>query len=468
MKRARHWACAVVLCVSCAVGQAADLGYLQSMLSTVPAGGWVKVDSNDFDDAWPTGTVAAPASPSGPGAVILAWSSFAWDSQRGDLILWGGGHANYVGNEVYVWHGATGEWTLGSLPSKADLTTGLILGQDAPMSSHTFATNSYAPINDRFVVFGGAAWPTGSTLVDNNGRTGPWWWNPALADGTKVGGATGTGWDPLTTGANAWETRPYAPWVGLPATSGLNFIYGASAYRSEAGKDVFYVTMDQESSGFPKLMRYELGSGGAPDTWQQVGVTWYSVAGSGAAMIDTTRGLFVRTAKTVGSHVDDLAVWNLANNNPGNPTANRDLAVQLVDVNGAAWTTSFAASIDYDAVNDQYVIWDGRNQGSVWVTRPQYLPNGSLASVWTVYQVTSATAAQPAGGQADGVLGKWEYVEELGAFIALDIYDQAARDAGVWLYKPVAAAVPEPAAWQALLAGLGIVGWALSRRRPRY
>jgi hypothetical protein len=42
-----------------------------------------------------------------PGSILKAWSSFAWDSNRGDVILWGGGHANYGGNAVYRWRDAT-------------------------------------------------------------------------------------------------------------------------------------------------------------------------------------------------------------------------------------------------------------------------------------------------------------------------------------------------------------------------
>src|SRR5512146_630123 len=88
---------------------------LSSLLDATPAGGWVKASTNYFSDAWPTG---ADAVPNGlPVGVVRAWSSFAWDTSQGNLMLWGGGHANYAGNEMYVWDGATGAWGRGSLPS---------------------------------------------------------------------------------------------------------------------------------------------------------------------------------------------------------------------------------------------------------------------------------------------------------------------------------------------------------------
>lgn len=333
---------------------AADLSYLQGLLDATPAGGWVKANSNRFSDAWPTGLDLPPPTPSGPAAVAYAWSSFAWDSQRGDLLIYGGGHANYVGNEVYVWHGGNGAWTRGTLPSRVDLSSHLVIGNGAPQSAHTYQTNSYVPINDRFIAFGGGGWNSGGNLSDVNGRTGPWWWDPSKADAGKVGGADGTGWDPSRPGSSSWQARPYDPWVGLPRMEGRGYAYGTTAYRAENGKDVIYLTMDQNASGFPALMRYELGDVTTPDTWQQVGVTQNSYLQSGAAMIDSRRGLFVRTSMPNGpAYQSDLAIWNLANNNAANPTINTDTRVQFVDSEGRGVDLNFASSIAYDVGNDQ-------------------------------------------------------------------------------------------------------------------
>src|SRR5687768_12653866 len=122
-------------------GQAyAETSYnrLSSLLASVPEGGWVKASTNIFSEAWPTGADAVPETLGWTGNVVSAWSSFAWDSTRGNLILWGGGHANYSGNEVYVWDGGTGKWGRGSLPTRIDVPTGFVVDPTTPQSSHTY------------------------------------------------------------------------------------------------------------------------------------------------------------------------------------------------------------------------------------------------------------------------------------------------------------------------------------------
>ena len=177
------------------VGHAAsDLTRLTDLLAATPDGGWVKANTTSFSSAWATGLDAVPASSNAnTAAVIRAWSSFAWDSTRGDMILYGGGHANYSGNEVYVWDGASGVWGRGSLPSRMEqltdastgtpATTWLAVDRAAPQSAHTYDNNLYLPINDRFLTFGGATFnggggfntaPLGSTTTANLTGAGPW------------------------------------------------------------------------------------------------------------------------------------------------------------------------------------------------------------------------------------------------------------------------------------------------------
>jgi hypothetical protein len=107
--------------------------------------------------------------------------------------------------------------------------------------------------------------------------------------------------------------------------------------------------------------------------------------------------------------------------------------VQLFEENGTPVDLTTASSIAYDSVNDQFVIWDSRDRGTVWITRASFNADGSIAPTWIVKRSPSTTAAQPLGNHDNGVLGKWKYAPELKAFVALD----SRPDTGdVWLYKP--------------------------------
>ena len=420
-----------------------DRTYLLGLLNSTPDGGWVKANTTTYSSAWATGPVGLPdGSYSNPASVVHAWSSFGWDSLRGRLMLYGGGHANYMGNEVYVWQGTNGVWTRGSLPSRLEQwgssATFYVVDNAAPQSAHTYDNNIYVPLNDLFVTFGGASFNTGGVYTNKGPtgapvRSGPWMWDPAKADPNKVGGTTGSGYNPPTVGGNMWSNQQ-GRWIGNEPPS---YVDGATAYAQEGGKDVIYVSA-QPGSGWPSLFRYELGNvrAGGIGRYEQVGVAWNAPGFQNTATIDSTHGLFIRTADIAGLFTG-LGVWDLTQSNAANPDANRDIAVELVLPNGTPFTGTRWFGIDYDPNNDKILLWDGLDRGTVWETRAQFDASGAVASPWVVTQRTSTTAAQPSGDFVTGVLGKWRFVPELGAFIALDEFDSGTGDAGVWLYRPV-------------------------------
>lgn len=456
----------------------ADLSFLQGLLSTVPEGGWVQVNTNKFSNAWPT--LQDGGVPNGnPAAVVHAWSSFAWDPIRGNLLLFGGGHANYAGNEMYVWQGSDGTWTRGSLPSRMErygsTSTYFTVDNAAPQSAHTYDNNIYAPLNDMFVTFGGAAYNNGSrfTVKGSDGSptdAGPWMWDPNKADANKVGGTDGSGYNPTSQGGMMWNNQ-HGKWTGDP---GSDYLEGTTAYRQENGRDVIYVT-GAGGGGWPSLFRYELGDvrSGELGSFEKVAVAWNAPSFQGAATIDTHNGLYIRTTSVNGFSMS-FGVWDLSKSNATNPDANRDIAIYLVDEYGIPFSMNTDFGIDYDDDNDKIVMWDGRANGTVWETKAVYDSAGNLLTTWVVKKRSSTTMAQPDGDFQTGVLGKWHYVDELDAFIALDEYDYLTADAGVWLYKPHSditnppiGNIPEPMTLTMTISALAILLRRLrQRKRP--
>lgn len=445
--------------------KSADLAFLRGLLSQTPAGGWVQANTGLFSDSW--ATISEGGIPNGqyssPNSILYAWSSVAWDSARGNLILYGGGHANYKGNEVYLWSGSNGEWSRGSLPSQltqvASTSEYLVIDGSAPQSAHTYDNNIYLPISDKFMTFGGAVFNTGleyRSLDPSGGNSigaGPWLWDPDKANPNAVGGTSGSGYLSSSIGGQMWTNRA-GSWIGGGA-AGTSSANGTTAYRAESGHDVVYMTRDSNSSGWPSLFRYEVGdlSSGTPDKWDRVGVASAAYSFQSAAAIDSARSLYARIAASATSGSMGLGIWDLSKIDYAHPTNNRDTFVGLVFDDGSSFSTNVDFGIAYDEASGQFYLWDGKDRGTVYLTQPEMNSDGTVKSVWAVRKLLSSTSSQPFGLFANGVLGKWLYVDELEAFIAVDP-DTTSNNSGVWLYKPISTPVPELGSLQLLVVGL--------------
>ncbi len=102
----------------------------------------------------------------GPRAVTDAWGGAAFDSKRGILVLTGGGHADYGGNEVYHFDIETLKWQRVTEPSPMkDLGGGIfeVTDGEAPISSHTYFGLIYLPNVDRVLKFGGSNYINGGS-----------------------------------------------------------------------------------------------------------------------------------------------------------------------------------------------------------------------------------------------------------------------------------------------------------------
>jgi len=86
--------------------------------------------------------------------IVRAWNSAVADTRRNRLIVWGGGHNDYGGNEVYAFELATLQWK--RLTDPSPITTCQQTTSDGkPTSRHTYGGLAYLADADRLFSFGG-------------------------------------------------------------------------------------------------------------------------------------------------------------------------------------------------------------------------------------------------------------------------------------------------------------------------
>lgn len=426
----------------------AALPDLVQLLASRPNGSWVQASMNLYRDVWtPEGLRPIGANglgPAPPSKIILAWSGFAWDARRGDVILFGGGHANYAGNDVYRWRGSTRRWERASLPS--DITTTFpvtaIDGADyAPASAHTYDNNIYLPMADRFLTFGGAAYNNGgayqrSTSDGGLRTTGPYFWNPALADGNKVGGSTGShvqrlGPHPEIVGGQMWQNRDHTLHLAGNPSLPLGYLEGCTGYDTEDGKDVVYAGARMGAGTAMQLFRYVVPDVNQPalDQWTQIGRYFNTPQGQTVCTYDPVQKLFLR----VGHAKMPFTYWNTSNTPEGSLY---EYVVNFTEDSGEFAQRLASGDInvrncglDLDPTRRQYALWCGGAE--VWMLKP---PEVTSPHGWVLQkQAMAPSLRKPTADVGTGILGKWKYIPNLDAFMGL----QDAVAGKIWIYKPV-------------------------------
>ncbi len=424
-------------------------GALLDVIRGMSEGSWKRVNTNSYASAWPPNSLR-PIYGSGvsvPSKIIGAWSSFAWDSNRGDLILYGGGHANYSGNDVYRWRSRTLQWERASLSSEVEFvgsnTWNAIDGADsAPTSAHTYDNSLFLPLADRFLTFGGAIHNTGGAYTkpseENPGilrTTGPYFFDPSKADPDKVGGTTGSHVQrvapfPEIEGGEMWQNRD----IHKHLSSSLlpkSHVNGCTAYSGKSdGHDVVYVAARTNASATAlELYRYEVLDANAPqfDTMTRIGRYWSGPSGQTTCAHDPVVDIVLRT----GSNASPLFYWNLATvggSNYENRVAVDGQVKELVDELNAIGRSITDCAMDYDPNGGRYVLWCG--SGRLWSIEAPY-PVATTG--WRVVGMDPATGDQPPNAVGTGILGKWKYIPGFDVFIGL--VDINAGD--IWVYKPL-------------------------------
>jgi len=162
-ERGTHWVAWLLAVLAIVVS--ADVTTRAWIGARVP-GGW---PDNDIpgDPGWheipdtklaPNCPNPSPGGTTGCAAVISAWNGGIADTKRNRLILWGGGHGDYYGNEVYALDLVAKKMVRLTDPSPVDSvsTCPEAYPDGRPSSRHTYNGLAYIADMDKMFAFGGS------------------------------------------------------------------------------------------------------------------------------------------------------------------------------------------------------------------------------------------------------------------------------------------------------------------------
>ncbi len=273
------------------------------MLKNLPADSWYRAQGTAMRPvcAWES---QFPDIRGGSGCrmVMEAWSGATYDPNRKKLLVWGGGHGDYYGNELYAFDVETLKWERLTDPSPPTRLSQDPLPDTTPISRHTYDGLTFITHADRFFGYGG------SMAGNGYGTQETWTFDPT---------------------AKKWYYMAPSGNSNRPTTNCCAFI---SAYDPVSRK-VFMRDPNWISA-------YDFDKNAWEHVLEQTH-TWTSTK----ALVDPRRGLFF----TVGA--GEFLVYDIA--------GNRDVSAQWKTTGDDSLTRRGAIGAGYDSQADAIVGWLG-------------------------------------------------------------------------------------------------------------
>jgi hypothetical protein len=314
----------------------------------------------------------------GCGGVINDWSGGMADEKRNRLLVWGGGHRGYFGNEVYALDLNT--LTMRRLNQPSDVssidlsqcTSPEAYADGRPAARHTYDGLAYLPDADKMFSLAGSGIPCGY------GVQGTWTLDLAAVDTTPLGGA--------------------APWRQMkPATIPSKAAYGVVSDYDPKTKRV--IVNDTYS-----LWSYDLDADSYTllnDSNKTGAHIDYHMTGR----VDPKRKLFIAVGGK-GAAGGGMQVFDLAS---GSDHAQQDWTAQVSGCDGLL--TANSPGWAYDAQQDRMIGWAGGD------TIYSFDPDEKKCT-------TASHLGGPGAQHENGTFGRFRYFPALKIFALVNAYDR--------------------------------------------
>jgi hypothetical protein len=336
----------------------------------------------------------------GATAIVNDWGSAAFADNvgtNGTLIVWGGGHNGYGGNEVYQFDLATGIWSRNtrsavtfSGPTSSCNTAVVEYADGNPCPGHDYDSLQY--------------WPSGRSLVVL-GTADPFNW------GGVVGGSN-------TVHKFNIQTKV---WTRAGAFTSFADSDEGPATGYDAARDVFWHASNNAPGHFSK---YD------PNTET---VTDYQTNNWNGAQVGTVVKTSTVDAFVVhhGVRTGNVTVFSILAYDLTSP-ASVPVTITTTGNSGPVMNES-APGFEWDSADGVIVAWAGG--GTVYTLTPPATNWKTNPWVWTA--VAPVSGGNPPGGTlVNHTYGRWRYVPNLNAFILVNGTGSGnVPDGNVYAYK---------------------------------
>ena len=305
---------------------------------------------------------------------IFSWSGGAYDTKRNRLLMCGGGHSNYYGNEVYasdinaqttirLTDPAPTNWDNRAAPCPRELAPN---DGTQPNARHTYDCVAYMPVVDSMFLWGG------SLSCDSGGGASDTWWFDCIANTWQLKAPTGTVPPTGVLGScSCWDTTRNVMWL---LTRGRLFKYDPSV--------------------------------GTEGEYTQVKNYQTNIVSFHTTMIhDPVRDiLYLANGAPVGTYDDEYYI-----DLTGTPTYDR---LAVTTAGGGLLKTKQGPGLTWDSVNQQIVGWAGGNSIHAldWATK-----------TWAEIALTGAAIPDH---QPTGTYKRFAFSPDNNAFILYNDVDQ--------------------------------------------
>lgn len=328
------------------------------LINSAPINTWIELPNTNLDSAAP---VPLPPGTAGVKGVMSKWCGATYDTKRDRLIVWGGGHRGYAGNELYSFDVNNMLWTRITDPTPVDqiIENSDTYADGSPSARHSYDGLTYIP-------------------------------------------------EPF----DALYARGSATYGSKPKQSLYTWVY-------EFKNDKWVRTEDHPDHRVNELTDYDVVSGNIysqgrnylsiyspkTKTWRIASDRVTRPKLDGNASLDPVRRKFVR----IGG--GEIYAWDISTTPP--------TQTELVTTGEKQIVNAVAPGFVYDPVSDKFVAWDGYDtSGAIYTLDMDTL-------TWEkILPATGVKPFVNTNTEFNGIFGRFQYIPSKNVFLAVSYTNQ--------------------------------------------